>query len=822
MKFVVWYYTSALKEVFLIWRNLNFFLIDHFSVKDLLKTILSPWHRDVIARSWRGLHPGLFLKVHAENIISRFIGGIVRFVVIFIFLILFLILQIIGGGVSLLWLGGHGIFVVFLGMLIAQFNTLIFLLFALSGMWILIGFIFFLKQKKQPYTLMPIKRLHQYQWFDRVLARIGVQKKKVDTSVFYNEKDFLDLLETHHISRESFQEALSWEMQEQIVREEKGRFWTKKYLQEIPPLARQWKYAYTVHVDRFAYDVTKASQSIINRQKVCAHAQEFEKLLITLQRPSQNCALLVSQPGSGKNALVRFFADQIRKRKLPKTFHDIRVMHLDIDQVLVHQKGNLRNIMSYLEVLFQEVAHAGNIILYIKNIHNYIGQQASANELPDISTLLGKYLPLPDFRMITTTTVEQFHSVIERNSAISKYFEAIEFAPLEDAMAVRVLLDEFSLLERKRVFFTFKSLRKIVEYSNRFNANVPLPERALDMAKETLLYWKDHSQNYFVMAEDVEKFISMKTGVPLGEIQASEQEKLLHLEDVLAQRIVGQKEAVEQVSRALRKARSGIQNQQKPIGSFLFLGPTGVGKTELAKVLAKAYFGDGAHMIRLDMSEYQSVHSLERLIGSQQLQLPGKLSSEVTDHPYGVLLLDELEKAHSGVLDIFLQILDEGYVTDAFDQKILFNNLIIIATTNAGANITKKYIQEKSENIEGVKERVIEYITENEIFRVEFLNRFDGLIFFHPLSEEEVSKVTEILLHEMGDLVKKEKNISLAIGKGVSQIVAQKGYNRMFGARSIKRFIANNVEAYIAKSIIERGVKEGETLTVTIDDMENV
>jgi hypothetical protein len=252
--------------------------------------------------------------------------------------VLFLGLHALGIVVSFLWVFAHVLCVLILGFYAVNPEVIVFLYFALSCMWILVGFILFLKQKKQPYSLMPIKRLHKFRWFDRVLARIGILRGDVDTSVYYDEAAFFALLEKTQVTHEDFEEALSWEMQEQITREDRQRFWTKKYLRNIPPLARQWKYAYTVHVDRFAYDMVRASNSVVNTQTICAHATEFEKLMLTLQRPSQNCGLLVGQPGVGRDSLVRFFADQIRKRKVPRVLHDARLMHLDIDQVLIHQR----------------------------------------------------------------------------------------------------------------------------------------------------------------------------------------------------------------------------------------------------------------------------------------------------------------------------------------------------------------------------------------------------------------------------------------------------------------------------------------------------
>ena len=284
---------------------------------------------------------------------------------------------------------------------------------------------------------------------------------------------------------------------------------------------------------------------------------------------------------------------------------------------------------------------------------------------------------------------------------------------------------------------------------------------------------------------------------------------------MLHRQVIGQEEAIRQVSEALRRARSGIGNSKKPIGSFLFLGPTGVGKTETAKALAKAYFGDESRMTRFDMSEFQMPNSIDRLLGSNNLNQQGRLATQIKDNPYSLILLDEIEKAYPEILDIFLQILDEGFVTDAFGEKINFTNTMIIATSNAGASLIKEMV-EQNVPAEEIKKAIIDYAIEKNIFRTEFLNRFDGVIFFRPLTYNELRSVVQIKLKQFAKQVAKEKNIELVFRGNTIDNIIQGGYNPMFGARSLNRYIEDIIEGVVAKKIISGEAVNGSKIEISL------
>ena len=348
---------------------------------------------------------------------------------------------------------------------------------------------------------------------------------------------------------------------------------------------------------------------------------------------------------------------------------------------------------------------------------------------------------------------------------------------------------------------------------------VPFPEKALDLMEEVILHWSSTSSDSFIIKKIVDEAVSVKIKIPIGEINTDESEKLLALETLLHARVIGQDFAISQIAEAMRRARIGMSEKNKPIGSFLFLGPTGVGKTEAAKALAAAFFGDENRMIRLDMSEYQTQESIDHLLGSSVSNKEGYLVSKVKESPYALLLLDEIEKAYPDILNLFLQVLDEGYLTDAFGKRVSFRNLIVIATSNAGAKIIREGILQKLMPKE-LQTEVIDYVIKEEIFRPEFLNRFGGVVFFAPLSQEEAVEVTALMLESYQVKLRAEQNIEITFGLGVAERIALNAYDTVFGARAIGRYLQDKIGNTIAKKIIAGEIKQGENFTFEVTDME--
>jgi ATP-dependent Clp protease ATP-binding subunit ClpA len=368
----------------------------------------------------------------------------------------------------------------------------------------------------------------------------------------------------------------------------------------------------------------------------------------------------------------------------------------------------------------------------------------------------------------------------------------------------------FRLESEHQKFIPFNSLKETVLLCEKYISNFPFPQKAINLLDEAVIYSGRDAETNIVLPEHVDKMLSEKTKIPVGKIRSKEKEVLLNLEDILHKRVIGQQEAIDEISSALRRARTGVQTRKGPMGSFLFLGPTGVGKTETAKALAEAYFGSEEKMIRIDMSEFQRVDDIPRLLGSGEQ--PGILTSQVSENPFALVLLDEIEKAHPDVLNIFLQVLDEGYVNDNLGRKISFTNTIIIATSNAGYQTILKAIAENKEMPE-IKRDILSAIFEKGTFRPEFINRFDGTIVFKSLTKENLMMIAQIQLNKLNDNLRAKK-IQLIITEELKSKIVELSYDPVFGAREMKRVTQDKIENIIARALLKDEIPQGSKIQI--------
>jgi len=369
-----------------------------------------------------------------------------------------------------------------------------------------------------------------------------------------------------------------------------------------------------------------------------------------------------------------------------------------------------------------------------------------------------------------------------------------------------MLLENLALLleYKYKKFISYPSLRDIIVYCSKYLPAIPFPEKAMDLL-DTVVVYLAQTKEKILLPKHVAKIVSEKTQIPVGEIEVKEREILLNLENLIHQRIINQEEAVKEVSAALRRARAEVTAGKGPMGTFLFLGPTGVGKTETSKALAEIYFGSETRMIRLDMSEFQNVGDIPRLIGSPGQE--GLLTTAVRESPFSLILLDEIEKAHPNILNLFLQVLDEGHLTDGLGRKVDFKNTIIIATSNAGAEIIWKDIRE-NKKLEIIKEDLLDVLFEKAIFRPEFINRFDAVTVFKPLSKENLLDIAELMLQKIKKNLA-QKDIEFIITQPLKAKIAELGYDPTFGARQMKRVIQDKVENILAQAILSGELKRG-------------
>ncbi len=530
-----------------------------------------------------------------------------------------------------------------------------------------------------------------------------------------------------------------------------------------------------------------------------ARNKELEEIVRIMEGGRQN-ALLVGQTGVGVSTIVNGLAWRMVEEDVPSSLQDKRLVGLKLSSLVAGAKER-GEIEERLKHLVWEVVQAGNIILFIDHLHNLVGMRSGEGSSFDISVQLIDYLSKHLFMAIGATTPLQYRRIIEK-SGLPSVFTRVEIDEMDRDQAIRVLEAKAGAMEHKnRVYFTYDSIAKTVDLSVRFIHDDFLPQKAVNLLQETAIFVQSiKGEGHIVRDEDVAYIVSEKIDMPLTQVTQSEKDKLLNLEGLIHERIVGQEEAVVAVARALRRSRAELRDIQKPIANFLFLGPTGVGKTELAKTVAQVYFGHEKDMVRIDMSEYQQKSAIDRLIGSLDLEQGGLLSEGVRRNPFSVVLLDELEKAHPDILNLFLQVMDEGYFTDSIGRKIDFSNCVIIATSNAGTS----YIQESLKQgmpIEEIRKHLINEEL-SRYYRPEFLNRFDSIVVFKPLSFEEIKKITRLLLKKVIKRLK-VKGIKLKVTDAAVEDLAREGFDPLFGARPLKRAIQNQVDNALAKTLLQ-------------------
>jgi len=424
---------------------------------------------------------------------------------------------------------------------------------------------------------------------------------------------------------------------------------------------------------------------------------------------------------------------------------------------------------------------------------------------------LSPYLHLPTFQIVAITTFSGLHKSIEQNPSLLSLFEKVEVSEVSEKETILILENMVPFFEQKyKKFITYPALRDIVSYASRYLPAIPFPKKAIDLLDEVMVYASQYIREQLILPEHIAKIVSEKTQIPVGEVEIKEREILLNLENLIHQRIINQEEAVKDISEALRRARADITVRKGPMGCFLFLGPTGVGKTETSKALSEVYFGSEERMIRLDMSEFQAVGDIPRLIGSPGTE--GLLTTPVRESPFSLVLLDEIEKAHPNILNLFLQVFDEGFLTDGLGRKVDFKNTIIIATSNAGYQIILEALKEKS-IWSGVKEKLLDFLFAQGIFRPELINRFDAVVVFKPLTHKNLLDIAGLLLSKLKQNLA-NKDIEFMVTESLKEKIVEMGYDPIFGAREMRRVIQDKVEDPLAEAILRGDLKRGNRVEV--------
>lgn len=626
------------------------------------------------------------------------------------------------------------------------------------------------------------------------------------------DKELADFLFTYGIQKKELMGIAEWIMELKIAKAEQERWWSLENLSRIQSVGRDWSYGqiFNLHkYERYLSPSSYSGHSIHSSYGV----KELIELESVLSRTRDANVILVSDDEAGKLQIISRLSQMILEGTSVARLHHKRLIVLDDDK-LVAVNGTKASFEKEFITIMVEAINAGNIILVIEDLPSLINSCTGMGV--DFASLFESYLSSPNLQIIALANTDGFHAQVERNSILIQYFETILVKDIDDSNTIKVLENEIVGLEKSGLFFTYGSLETIVESAERYFPDGVMPDKAVDLLLEITPKLLAQKKS-IVEKKDILELVEIKTGIPVSGVNSTEKEKLLNLEEVLHKRIVGQDEAVKTISNAVRRARSGITNPNRPLGSFLFLGPTGVGKTETTKALADVFFGEKANVLRLDMSEYSSNDAVSKLIGSFEGKQSGVLSTMLREHQYGVLLLDEFEKTTKEVMNLFLQILDEGFFSDMNGKKIGARNLIIIATSNAGSD----YIWEAMKNGEDLskaKDGVIESIIKQGIFKPEFLNRFDGVVLFHPLEESHLRKIAELQLMALHERLA-ERGIDLVINQDLINYVVSFGTDPKFGARPMNRAIQEKVEEIVAKKIIEGSIPQGSKIELSRSEL---
>lgn len=653
---------------------------------------------------------------------------------------------------------------------------------------------------------VPIEKLLAGKSFisiEDILSRLAEFDLPFQKTLFENE-----------IKPEDFEAVLLWEKNLNEEIEAQKKFWELENLLLKPGIGKQWAYGYTVNLDRYSRELT--SEPIFGKfqHHPVTRKMEIEKIERILSQAGKNNVLIVGEPGTGRKTIVRSFAKMVAEGKVHPALENKRVLELDVDSLLsgLNAAGEIRK---RLETVIREAMLAGNIILVVDEFHSFIKNMLGQGI--DFSTILIPYLRSPRFQLIAITDYKSYHRDIEPIGELNILFEKVEVREPSAKGTILILEDILPVLEsRYGIFVPYQTLKEIVNLADEAIFNVPFPEKAVDLLTETMMYASQKNQK-IVSPFDAETVVSQKTGIPIGKIKAEEKEKLLNLEELLHRRVVNQEQGIKAISQAMQRARTIVGDKNRPMGTFLFLGPTGVGKTETAKALAEIYFGSENKMIRLDMSEYQEANSIERLIGSADGKIQAQFANQVIQNPFSLVLIDEIEKAHYNILNLFLQILDEGRFTDALGRKISFKNAIIIGTSNAGAEFIREYL-EKNQSSSGLKDKLIDFVLKQGIFRPEFINRFDAAIVFESLSKENTAKIAGLMLEKLNKQLEK-KDIKIQITSELVNKLVEIGFHPIFGGRELKRVIQDKVESLIARKFLEGNYQRGEVIKIKPEEI---
>jgi ATP-dependent Clp protease ATP-binding subunit ClpC len=766
-------------------------------------TLFSPWKR-VMLPEGKDFNLQKFFESLSFNLVSRFVGAMVRFVLIWVGLILIIIS----------FLGGLAGFVFWLTL--PFFSFPVYKKFKnLPENYISDLFEKIKTQNKNPIEIilsssagkflsgragMKTEDLLQYangnklnlnnlnpKNFEELITNLVVSETWTDA--FFNKQG---------IDKDDFIKVAAWwdrnsYYKNNLEQEEMGR----------PGIALGLTFGYTPELNKYSIDLSipeEFTEHLIGRSDI---VEKIERIL-----SGKKNIFLIGQPGVGKRTVVLEFARRAIAGEFGSNIAYKRILELDYNSLLSESR-DLNAKKSKFSDILSEAAYSGNTILMIRDIHRLTNVEMEGVDFTDI---IENHLDRERLQIIAVSNTYDYERFIAPNTRLRKAFEKVEVPPISKEQALEILMDLTDTWERKTgIIANMPVLRKIIDESDRYITEAPFPEKALEIF-DLLVTYKQKSGGKVITNDDVNAVLAEKTGISFASLTPEEKKRLSSIEDIIHERLVNQEASVSLIGKALRAKTVGVIKENRPLGSFLFLGPTGVGKTETAKVLANVYFGSVDNILRFDMAEFSGNEGMERLIGSVRTNRPGELTTAIKNHPASLLLLDEFEKATRDIANLFLAMLDEGFITDAFGRKINCRNIFVIGTSNAGAEYIRKLVGQGIKG-EPLQKKVVNYVLESEIFSPEFLNRFDGVVVYEPLTGEHLQKIAKLMLIDLKSELKK-RNIILEISDDTVQKLAADGYDAAYGARPMKRIVNLILGDLIGKAILDGDLNDGDNIRI--------
>jgi len=814
MRYIIWRFGRGLTSYWKITARFSLYFYHILGIRLLFRTLFWPWKRDLGVARRQGFDIKEWLGRHVFNLFSRFIGFLIKLFTILLWAV----------GEIVWWAGALVLFPVWILSPLVMVGLVLNVLTATNNfsalnannIFIILGtlavILLLITVEILAFKARRLSRLIEADyaspdpgspWFISMSVHLLVDPPTLQEA-WINEK-LKKILVTAHLSREEFDKISTWEINRQIESARRECWWERGNLFSKRPLTESWIFGWTFTLNNFSRDLTFRNDGSI----ALINSKELEILKNSLAEGSGVNTAVVGESGTGRQRLVENLALDLARRNVPAKLLGKKILEFNLDNLMA-ASGSEEERIYLLEKALAEACTAGNIILFVPAFQNYLDVNPEESRIGevDISPVLTNFLENGGIQIITCASQAETTSLFQSHANLAKYFKIISLSEPDLEECLLLMCEKAAHLENRfGRLITYGAVKKALELSDRYLQEVAMPKRALDFLEEAITFLNGKKELPLIKDTDIEDFASSKLGTQVGELKGKEKEKLLNLETEMQKLIVGQNEAVNAVASALRRRRLDLSNPARPAGCFLFLGPTGVGKTHTAEVLAKIYFGGESRIARLDMSEYREGDAITKLLGDASGKTTGYLQKILTANPFNLVLLDELEKASREVHQLLLQIMEEGIVKTGTGKKLNFRETIIIATSNAEALLVQALVKNR-DPYESLQRKIVDKIQQDGIFSPEILNRFDEIIVFHPLDRPELYQIAALALSELKKRLL-NKEILIGYSEDFVRRLAESGFNPVFGARELRRIVEKQIEDAIAKDLLAGNIVKG-------------